>query len=499
MDHRRKFFKFIWKIKDFSFVFNRTFSFESPTFFVQELRGTKWNIVLYNEQSPLFESIVCRLQRQNYDFGPEHIQINYELSFISGDGTVICSQLFIHKTYTRGSSHHLSFIGVDKTKMIMHKKLSLPNDTLTIRCRIWKCVGVNSEAVRCTVESRIHTERISVTGTIENFCKLKTNSKNMVCMDSSSKEIVSSMNLCIDYDGKLDFQIKPVNCVVKTHKFRIFILDNFKNKLKVCQGEIFDTESLLIPLNLSIEYLMENKELYLPHDVLTIQCEFVFPEGNVLQIIHGNLYQYNSEDIQPVFTNVMNRDICEEHLTESMTTLKGGLLSLFNEGSLCDIELKVDTETFPAHKVILSAHSPVFKSMFTTDMIEKRDSSIEIKDLDADTVRQMLLFMYSENLDKLDYEKAKSLYFAADKYNIVSLKQKSSNFLKENLPFLNCCDILLLAEKHQDHDLKSYVEDFIAKNDEIILYSDAWKELENTHPWLTTEVLRAIYMKNRRT
>ncbi|GBL97574.1 Speckle-type POZ protein [Araneus ventricosus] len=208
------------------------------------------------------------------------------------------------------------------------------------------------------------------------------------------------------------------------------------------------------------------------------------------------LYEYDCGDIHSVISNANSST--EGCHTESVITLKEGLISLFSEGILCDIQLKTATEAFPAHKVVLSARSPVFKSMFETDMREKTNNSVEIEDLDATTVRQMLLFLYSDTLDNLDYESARSLYFAADKYQIVSLRHMCSNFLKENLLYSNCCDVLLLADKHQDKDLKISVQDCIADNDEVVLFSDEWKTLVENEPRLTTEILLGLYMKNRK-
>ncbi|GBO46461.1 hypothetical protein AVEN_244691-1 [Araneus ventricosus] len=130
-------------------------------------------------------------------------------------------------------------------------------------------------------------------------------------------------------------------------------------------------------------------------------------------------------------------------------------------------------------------------------MTERGNSIVIIADLDADTVRQMLLFMYLDALDKLEYESAKKLYFAADKYDIVSLKHRCSNILKQNFLQSKCCDILLLADLHGDTDLKNVVKDYIANNGEEVLFSDDWKDLEEKEPQLTTEVFRFIYMKKR--
>ncbi|GFU84709.1 hypothetical protein TNCV_2126501 [Trichonephila clavipes] len=81
------------------------------------------------------------------------------------------------------------------------------------------------------------------------------------------------------------------------------------------------------------------------------------------------------------------------------------------------------SETFHEHKNILSARSTVFHAMFTTDMKEKIQGCVDILDLEDDMVRRMLLFLYTGTLKDLHWESALKLYSAADKYQIVALKE----------------------------------------------------------------------------
>ncbi|GBM23454.1 hypothetical protein AVEN_181570-1 [Araneus ventricosus] len=63
------------------------------------------------------------------------------------------------------------------------------------------------------------------------------------------------------------------------------------------------------------------------------------------------------------------------------------------------------------------------------------------------------------------WENIMSLYFAADKYEILILREKCSSFLKENLSFSNICEAFVLAKLHQDAHLMSAVYDFISRYD----------------------------------
>ncbi|GBO39715.1 TD and POZ domain-containing protein 5 [Araneus ventricosus] len=157
------------------------------------------------------------------------------------------------------------------------------------------------------------------------------------------------------------------------------------------------------------------------------------------------------------------------------TTLKEDLTTLYNDCLFCDTKLRTDTETFPAHRSVLSARSPVFKKMLTTDMKEKAGECINVPDISSDTVRRMLKFLYTDCTGDPKMHRAKDLYIASDKYDIASLKQHCSSFMKKNLCPANVCEVLVLADMHQDKDLESAAQEYVLTNDEEVFYSDEWK------------------------
>ncbi|CAL1291019.1 unnamed protein product [Larinioides sclopetarius] len=185
---------------------------------------------------------------------------------------------------------------------------------------------------------------------------------------------------------------------------------------------------------------MRRNTQFLSNDTLTLTCEFAFSTD----------IEYDSE-----FDNLAPLDKNQPHkfpsALEDMTCLYKGDI-------LCDKKLRSETETFNVHKSILSARSLVFKSMFTTDIKEKEIEYVLIEDLDANNVRQMLLFLYSDNLEDLKLESARNLLCAADKYNIIALKHRCACFLKKNLQQSHCCELLLLTDSHQDAELKKAVQ-----------------------------------------
>ncbi|GBN74159.1 Speckle-type POZ protein [Araneus ventricosus] len=162
---------------------------------------------------------------------------------------------------------------------------------------------------------------------------------------------------------------------------------------------------------------------------------------------------------------------------------------------LTDVEVRTETKSIPAHKTVLCARSPVFKVMMTNDMKEKKTNCIRVDDLEDDIVQQLLLFLYSDSIENLQWESAIQLYYAADKYEIGKLKEVCSSFLVENLTPTNVVELLLLADTHSDIDLKKSVEDFILEHEEKIFVSNEWEILMETNPLLVMRTMQLKYMR----
>ncbi|GIY38829.1 speckle-type POZ protein [Caerostris extrusa] len=200
---------------------------------------------------------------------------------------------------------------------------------------------------------------------------------------------------------------------------------------------------------------MRKKSQYLRDDVLSLLYECNFSTG----LVYGEIENTNYGWIPPQTANACLSDL---NLAENATTrnssapsvLKRDIEWMLHENVLCDVKLRTRAETFPAHWFILSARSPVFRAMLQSDMKEKAQDSIDIEDVDADTVRRMLLYMYSDACEDLQWESASQLYAAADKYQILSLKEECSSFLMSNLDTANACDALMIADLHNDEHLK---------------------------------------------
>ncbi|GIY37152.1 TD and POZ domain-containing protein 5 [Caerostris extrusa] len=178
---------------------------------------------------------------------------------------------------------------------------------------------------------------------------------------------------------------------------------------------------------------MANQSLYLPGDVLTVQCESAITTGIVMETIE-KLYLGRCGASQST-TNI-DYPGNEERLNFPTKVLKEHLKSLYSDGYLSDVKLKTKTATFPVHKPMLGACSG----------------------------------------------ECHRLYIAADKYEILSLKDEFSSFLKLNLTPTEACEILILVDLHMDGDLKTCVQNFIVEHDKEIFDTDDWNKIIETNP-----------------
>ena len=72
------------------------------------------------------------------------------------------------------------------------------------------------------------------------------------------------------------------------------------------------------------------------------------------------------ESIPAIFQNDFDKPYCKEILQN--------LNSLRQESSLCDVTLVVEGREFRAHRNVLAASSPYFRTMFTSDVREKTEN-----------------------------------------------------------------------------------------------------------------------------
>ena len=136
----------------------------------------------------------------------------------------------------------------------------------------------------------------------------------------------------------------------------------------------------------------------------------------------------------------------------------------------------------------------MFHAMLSHDMKEKRSGRIVIEDLDVDAVEGMLEFIYSGRVKDIKL-KAFALLAAAEKYDLILLKQLCVNSLCLNINCSNVLDMLVLSEVYNEPTLWSISLEYPTEHRKKILDLNDWKLKLKNHPELLAEMYESVLKK----
>ncbi|GIX90719.1 speckle-type POZ protein B [Caerostris darwini] len=307
-------FTFIWRVENYSHCWHK-FGEElvSPVFVVDLMQKTAWTLCLYPRGYDDCHFISFFLQREELDVGPPVIEVNYELSFLAPDG----SNLFKagkNEFFKNGSGYGKSRFAPRSEVLIEKRDLYLPQDTLTVCCKLFTLGGNGGEA-QSHARTRIQIETLSFAYTVEDFCNLIPCHTGTVEVESSSMGRSSVLVDVIATDGscceeKLMVEIKPAIKEIEVVSCKIYLLDASRNLVKCGRADnrfdLIKEDALNVPLLFSKKKLMEKSDEYLPQNSLTLRCECTFSVAlefeKIEKTVHGLHLIPESTPIRDGFT-----------------------------------------------------------------------------------------------------------------------------------------------------------------------------------------------------
>lgn len=258
--------------------------------------------------------------------------------------------------------------------------------------------------------------------------------------------------------------------------FSIIDKDGAKTRAKRCEYQ-FDKN--LPSDNRGFAKFVSHTELkhpslnLLPNDQLTILCEIS---------ITGDSITHNGTSKPP------GRHVKE---VKPQNKLAIDMSTIFESGKFADCTINCEGREFHCHKNILSARSTVFDAMFSHDMEENKRGKVDIIDLDADTVYDMIAYIYSEKVPDLS-TKAAYLLSAAEKYDLQELKTMCEIALCENIALDNVVELLILADLHSASSVRSLALKFIVDNSREVTAQPGWRDKLRNNPDLMADMFEAI-------
>ncbi|CAL1296282.1 unnamed protein product [Larinioides sclopetarius] len=468
MEGNRKSFTFTWILENFEYCWQETADeLLSPTFIADTMDRTKWSLSIYPRGAESNRWVSLILRREVDSKGPATYEVYYELAFLASDGLVLTSKSE-QGVFLNGD--RWGYIRFEKRESIFaNQSRLLFQGALTIRCRIWKRDRKVIRDGQFIARSRIDVERKAFLWRMKNFSIFDIGrGKTFKLKSTFDDKLIITLKLHLrNNQSSYSILIKFINSSQRSlfSSFKSSLIDARGNYVNCGKHKFlfsYSVQNEECKLSLSKDTLIDNKSLYLPNNILTLYCECAFSSRIMLiESEATNNGCSNSFMKNNLVSESMSATSVEKLDSEISTDLKTDFRSILQDKILCDVKLCTESEIFPAHWLILSARSPVFRAMFQDSMKEK--DQIEIKGFKPDTVRRLLVYIYTDSLEKLQRKSALDLYAAAVKYQIISLKDKCVSFLKTNLNIANAYEILFFAEVYEHNELKLIAQDFIFK------------------------------------
>lgn len=485
-------YTFWWFIENYSYCWHKVGEkLTSPEFTADGLKGTVWHVSLFPRGEKEEGIMSLFLNRNSVDDGTEDFQIQYELAILAANGPAVCSSKY-DVSFKRGIGYGCTLV-LPMNDVLRRKEAYLPQDALTVRCKIWIGDKRIQHATVTVARTRIGIEHISFVLLRFNgdFSALKQKGNIIVPIKTASLDLLCSLYFSDELfgDEKVIVEIKSSDDDDILSRCKLSLLDG--SGKEVACGEFdnrFDAtrkDIMQVPHSITSHKIPKSDG-----DEFSLLCECTFSTGTEYEKIERTLYE------MPLL--VFNRIISDEKTKKisDCSSLPDDLKGIYDDKCLTDVKLKTKTKSFPAHKAVLCARSPVFKATLTNDMKEKINNVIHVDDLDDETVQQLLLFLYSDKVENQQWESAIKLYYASDKYAVEKLKLMCSSFLLASLSASTASEVLLLADRHSDTDFKKSVEDFILNHEEQVFGSDEWEKLTETNPLLVSKTMLLKYKRN---
>nr|XP_042900741.1 TD and POZ domain-containing protein 4-like [Parasteatoda tepidariorum] len=194
----------------------------------------------------------------------------------------------------------------------------------------------------------------------------------------------------------------------------------------------------------------------------------------------------------------VNEDSRNKSYVDNPKELIQDLRSIYTSGEMCDLEIRIGENILRAHKFMLCSRSPVFKKMMEHDFLESSSNSITITDCSEIPFEKFLMYLYTGEIEDRSMETVVPLYSLGDRYDVPPLRNACSHILQNKLSesadeVANIvCDVLQLAELHNDMKLKDLAVSFIVNHFPVVSNKQSWRDLMNSDFKLTSEVLALV-------
>ncbi|CAL1295703.1 unnamed protein product [Larinioides sclopetarius] len=309
-------YTFIWSIENGNSLLVSTY-LKSPKFTAQSLEKTTWSLVV---NSVFRSKTLDLLLKREEDIGPDRIEIEFELSILDGDGSSL-GMTTGKETFT--NSHHLWVRLYPDTDDIFFRRSGefLPNDTFTVRYRMWRTETEISRPDTCFARTRLGMDRRCFVWGIREFSNILPKQKKTQILNPTSHgspQLILSL-FFTEKNGKnyVNIQINQNSASGSRFVFcKIFLLDSDGRAVhsKEFHGSILFKNPQVFTFSefFEIDKLMNGESSLLQNDVLYLRCEFLIGTEPIWSRIDSSGSSC-AKDLESITTELLDMHLGEPY------------------------------------------------------------------------------------------------------------------------------------------------------------------------------------------
>ena len=157
------------------------------------------------------------------------------------------------------------------------------------------------------------------------------------------------------------------------------------------------------------------------------------------------------------------------------------MLTALNEMRLnneqCDVTIRVETDQLAAHKLVLSANSPYFRAMFSSNYSEATQSKVEILGVTSVALELLVQYFYTSKIH-ISTENVQDILAASTMLQASRVTDACCEFMRRHLGVSNCLGVQTFADMHSCSELKRMASEFTKSNFVIVVESEDFLKLE---------------------
>ncbi|DBA99211.1 TPA: Galactose oxidase, central domain [Trebouxia sp. C0006] len=136
----------------------------------------------------------------------------------------------------------------------------------------------------------------------------------------------------------------------------------------------------------------------------------------------------------------------------------------FDDSSTSDIVAMAGEAKIHAHKIVLSAHSPLFKAMFQTGTKESTAREVEMGEIEGPTLTALISFMYGR-LGPVPKDILIPLFIAADAHQVDKLRWLCMQQVIAAMNKKTVLEVIVVADAVTDTELMDVCMKFLLKSE----------------------------------